>query len=394
MESSEKPMGDLKQMESQIVPIGSLFKGYGEKLESLKTGNLDSSELQSIIIDMGQLVASVYDNITVSISNEEIEKFTYKVMQKYSSHPELLKQITNWCRSRKRLIKMAKSTANELDSNSFAVSIGRLIGSSVEFLNSLNLGIYEELKANFTAAASNYSPTFGLIVDNVFQLTPHLGYMGIVSSLIDVFRCETVINRVREAMQDDKINFEPLKTWFEETDEFDASVKKLFPYEIDKGLINAIEENLADLKSDRKTFAAVFISNVKKNPKLLTDDTFLSKVYLFSRTEGAKEWYARMVNDKKPVGQESALLHFRNELQELEKLSPDSGSSIEFGLLSVKAQTIPRLVLLGLNGLSVISSFRRVMNRPKHRYSDNLRDIATHAQLFFNSMEKIRINHS
>ncbi|GFR33513.1 uncharacterized protein TNCT_733661 [Trichonephila clavata] len=325
------------------------IQGYSEQLENIQTVGLDSPESLSVIVDMGQLFASVYDNFT---------------------------------------------RTNELDNNSFVVSIGRLIGSSVEFLSSLNLGIYEELKANFTETASNYAPILGLIVENALQIAPHLRYMGIVSSLFDVFRCETIINNVRSAMQEDKIKFEPLKTWFEETDEFDATVKKLFPYEIDKDLINVIEKNLKDLESDRKTFASILISNVKENSKLMSDDTFLTKVFIFSRTEAAKEWYSRIANEKNPVGQESALIYFRNELRELEKVSPDSESSLAISLFSVKAQALPRFILSSMNFMAAIHSVHRVIYRPKHRYSDNLRDLAKHAQFFYNSMEKIRINHS
>ncbi|GFS71904.1 PEROXIDASE_4 domain-containing protein [Nephila pilipes] len=368
MESYQESKASTKRKGSEIVSIASLFKGYGDKLQNIETEGLSSLESQSFIIDMGQLVASVYDNIVETIPKEEIEKFNYEIVglsHRYQRNPDLSMQITNWCKCRKRLIKMAISTANELDSNTLAVSIGRLIGSSVEFLNSLNFGIYEELRASFTATASNYSPSLGLLMDNVFQLAPHLGYMGIISSLFDVFRSETVIKRVATAMKEDEDKFEPLKTWFEETNEFDASVKQLFPYEIDKELINAIEKNLKDLEDDRKVFASIFISNVVKNQKLLSNDTFLSKVFLFSRSEAAAEWYSRMINDKKPVGQESALLYFRNELRELEKISPDSGSSIELGLVSLKANTLPRLVLTGLNAMSVVHCWRRVMKEVK-----------------------------
>ncbi|GFR19190.1 uncharacterized protein TNCT_117361 [Trichonephila clavata] len=396
MDSSEelKVSTNTTRKQSQVVSIGSIFQGYSEQLENIQTVGLDSPESLSVIVDMGQLFASVYDNFTRSIPKEDIENFIHKVMQKYPSNPNLLEQITNWCKCRKRLIKIANVTANELDNNSFVVSIGRLIGSSVEFLSSLNLGIYEELKANFTETASNYAPILGLIVENALQIAPHLRYMGIVSSLFDVFRCETIINNVRSAMQEDKIKFEPLKTWFEETDEFDATVKKLFPYEIDKDLINVIEKNLKDLESDRKTFASILISNVKENSKLMSDDTFLTKVFIFSRTEAAKEWYSRIANEKNPVGQESALIYFRNELRELEKVSPDSESSLAISLFSVKAQALPRFILSSMNFMAAVHSVHRVIYRPKHRYSDNLRDLAKHAQFFYNSMEKIRINHS
>ncbi|GFR18140.1 uncharacterized protein TNCT_631181 [Trichonephila clavata] len=211
MDSSEelKVSTNTTRKQSQVVSIGSIFQGYSEQLENIQTVGLDSPESLSVIVDMGQLFASVYDNFTRSIPKEDIENFIHKVMQKYPSNPNLLEQITNWCKCRKRLIKIANVTANELDNNSFVVSIGRLIGSSVEFLSSLNLGIYEELKANFTETASNYSPILGLIVENALQIAPHLRYMGIVSSLFDVFRCETIINNVRSAMQEDKIKFEP-----------------------------------------------------------------------------------------------------------------------------------------------------------------------------------------
>ncbi|XP_055932255.1 uncharacterized protein LOC129962526 [Argiope bruennichi] len=389
-----------------VVTLEKLLEQYGDNgVKTFANGELHDPDRQTFIVDASRLLASVYDNLRGGFSEDELERYTDMVStisHKYKDNPELVHQISNWRKSRKELIEISMSAANQLDKFIFVVNISRIIGSITEILNSLNLDIYQKCCSGITFYIYSISPRLGLIIEGALELAPHLRFMGFVSSLFEIMRSQVVINHVVKAMKKDKEMFQPLKEWFDETDEFEDSVKRLFPHGIDKEIIEGIEGALKDLGKEETIFAATILSNIKKDPMIFKDGKFLAKVFLFCRSDAAKQWYKRMVAGACPSELECDMLYFRTELQQLEGTDVDSGSKLEIGKCSVEQMEntvknnskslLGRFILCCMSGMSIYYCYENIRAGSKHRYSDRLRELSTNAQLFYQKMEKIRLS--
>ncbi|GBN79441.1 hypothetical protein AVEN_138682-1 [Araneus ventricosus] len=201
-------------------------------------------------------------------------------------------------------------------------------------------------------------------------------------------------------MKNDKDMFTPLKEWFDETKELDDSVKKLFPYGINKEITISIEKALEDLGKEEKIFSATVLSHLMGDPTIHKNEMFMFKVFLFCRSDAAKEWYQRLITGACPLDLERGTLYLRNQLLQLEGEYVDPASKLEMGKCTVGQlenntknnirSNFGRLVICGMSGMSIYCSYENIRAGSKHRYSDRLRELSKNAQSFLNVMEKIR----
>ncbi|GIY98377.1 uncharacterized protein CEXT_59841 [Caerostris extrusa] len=328
------------------------------------------------------------------LKSEEVTRFMHNVARlsaRYEDDPKFLQNLNRWYDCRKKLIDVTNWAADELDNLQLITNVARCTGSFVELLRSFNLGVFQQIRSSLTEYASGISIPFGALTECVFELFSHFGYMGFGSSFLATIRSQMIINEVIIAMRKDKKMFKPLKEWFRETKEFDDFVKKLFPYGISLESLLAIDDALKYNQEEAKIFAAMFFSNVGRNPSLFTNLNFITEAYLFCKSGAGKEWYKRMINIGNPADQESAYLYLRNELLALEEnRSSDSDAVVEIGKLQIKSSTLGRYALIGLNGFHVYQCSSMLLSGSKHKFSSRLRELSENAQSFRKSMKKIR----
>ncbi|GFV52855.1 PEROXIDASE_4 domain-containing protein [Trichonephila clavipes] len=347
---------------------------------------------QFLIIDMVRMVESVYETIMNGLDQEEVGRFLRtinRLSSDYREDRELLNKMADWCECRKKLIKMVQQNADELDRNTFIVMFGRVIGSSLQLFDLFNFGINKIFTLPFSEYVFNKSPILGIITETFFHFAPHLGFISLVCTVGEKLMVDLTIRKVSAMLREDIKQFEPIKKWFKETVTLNASVDRLFPHEIDKDIINGIEEALTGLGNDQKIFAAVFFSNIRINQKLFKDGRFLSKAFRFCRCDAAREWYKRVPVEEYLADQDNVFTNFRNELRELEALSPDSGATVEIDRFCGKS-ILPSPVLTILNGFYMYYCYRRIQNGAVHIYSDCLRGLAKNSEPLLNFMRNIR----
>ncbi|GBM95214.1 hypothetical protein AVEN_124591-1, partial [Araneus ventricosus] len=184
-------------------PLDNLLEHYGghTQLRIIANTGLQDSVSKNFIVDASKLFASVYDNLKIAFKDEGCNDMLSEISRKYKDNPEIVKHFSNWCKSRKEMIGITKSAAEDLDQPLLMVNIARIIGSFVEILNTLNLGIYQKFSFRIASYAYNISPKLGFIMESALELAPHLRFMGFASSFFDILRSQVVINRVVNAMK-------------------------------------------------------------------------------------------------------------------------------------------------------------------------------------------------
>ncbi|GBM59740.1 hypothetical protein AVEN_40659-1 [Araneus ventricosus] len=385
-----------------IVPLDNLLEHYGghTQLRTIVNEGLHDYALQKRIVDASKLFASVFDELKISVRDEGWNDKLSDTSSKYKDNPELVNHFTNWCKSRKEMIRITKSAAEELDQPSFIINIARMIGSFAEILNSLNLAMYQKFSFIISSYAYNISPKLGFIMESALELAPHLRFMGFASSFLDILRSQVIINNVMNAIKNDKDMLTPLKEWFDETKEIDDLVKKLFPYGINKEITISIENAFEDLGKEEKIFFATVLSNLMEDPMIHKNENFMVKAFLFCISDAAKEWYKRLITGVCPLDLECEMFYLRNELLQLKGSYPDSASKLELAKCTVDQleyiitknirSNLRRLVICCMSGMSIYYCYENIRAGSKHRYSDKLRELSKNAQSFLNTMEKIR----
>lgn len=347
---------------------------------------------QFLVIDMIRMVESVYDSLINRLDQEEVGRFLRTINRLSSDYREdgnLLERMTDWCECRKKLIKTVQRKADELDRNTLIVMLGRIIGSSLQLFDFFNIGIYKLFRSPFSEYLSNRSPIMGIVTETFFHFSPHLGFVSLICTVGEKLMVDIIIRRITAMIREDIKKFEPIQKWFKGTVTLNASVDKLFPHEIDKDIVNSIEEVLTNLSYDQKIFAAIFFSSIRINQRYFKDGRFLAKAFRFCRCDAGREWYKRVPVEECLVDQDNVFMQFRNELRELETLSPDSGSTAEIDKFCGKS-IIPRPVHAILNGFFVFYCYRRIQSGAIHIYSDCLRGLAKNSQPLLNFMINIR----
>ncbi|CAL1263001.1 unnamed protein product [Larinioides sclopetarius] len=386
----------------QLQPLEDLFEDYEgyTQLRIIANAGLQDPVSRKFIVNIANLLATFYDNHKIEFRDKEFSDRLSESAWKYKEDPELVRHFSNWCTSRKELIRITNSAAEDLDQQLFIVNIARMFGSFVEILNSLNLGIYQKFCSIIASYCYNISPKLGFIIECALELAPHLRFMGFASSFFDILRSQLVISRVVNAIKNDEDMFTSLKEWCDETKKLDDSVQKLFPYGINKDITKNIEKAVKDLGKEEKIFTATVLSNVKEDPLIYKNGKFLVEVFLFCRSDAAKDWYKRLITGASPADLEYGMLCLRNQLQQLEGEYADSATKLEMGKSTVNQMEnitknsirsiLGRIVVCSMSGMSIYCCYGNMRAGSKHRYSDTLRELSKNAQSLLNAMEKIR----
>ncbi|CAL1263002.1 unnamed protein product [Larinioides sclopetarius] len=386
----------------QLQPIENLLEKSGghNQLRIIADTGLQDSVSQNFIVDASRLFTSVYDNLKNAFKDEGSNDMLSEMAKKYKDNPELVTHFSNWCKSRKELIRITNLAAENLDQPLFMINLARMIGSFVEILNLLNLDVYEKFSFIVASYAYNISQNLGFIMERALELAPHLRFMGVVSSFLDILRSQVIIGRVVNAMKNDKNMFTPLKKWVDETKELDESVKKLFPYGINKEITLSIERALEDLGKEEKIFTATVLSNLIEDPSIYKNGKFLAEVFLFCRSDVAKEWFKRLTTGASSSSLECDTSCLRTQLQQLEGACADSELMLEIGKFSAEQlenaskkqirSNFGRLIVCGMSGMSIFCCYQNIKTGSTHRYSDRLKELSKNATDSLNAMEKIR----
>ncbi|CAL1263004.1 unnamed protein product, partial [Larinioides sclopetarius] len=379
-----------------------LEQGGTSQLRSITNEGVHDPASRSQLVDICKLLTSYYDQCRSAISEDKLQGEIYKVSEtssKYKNNLELRNDFSNWCKARKELIEISKSTANRLDQQFFIINIARMIGSIVDALNSLDLGLCQQMCFSVGCYVDNFSPNLGIIIKSALQFAPHLRYMGFVSSFIDILESQVAIKRVMNVVKNDEDMFEPIEEWLKETEKFNDNVKRLLPYQINNEITKSIEDALGELGEEQKIFSAAILSNIMKDPMIHKDKKFMTDAVRFCRSDAAKGWYERIIKGACPSELDRDLMSLHEELQKLEGADADVASTVENG--KCMAQTVEiatktnersdfgRVAIFTMSGMSIYWSIGNIRAGSKHRYSDRLRKLSRKAQSFLNVMEQI-----
>ncbi|GBN79440.1 hypothetical protein AVEN_138681-1 [Araneus ventricosus] len=251
--------------------------------------------LDSLIIHLIRRLDHVYITLSHQVMNrEELDMLNSRLSRLSTTNDEYLSfysQLICFRNHRITLINKLMSTACELDINSFRSSIFRLFGFFVGVISSLNLGIH--LGENLIGRSLKILPFLRLPVRCLFVAPSYFGYMCLITSLAEYLCSKYVVRCIINMIEEDKKLFGQVSNSLLKKDALQDIFTELFSQTIDNEIIMNVNEKLTDLTSNEKIFAAILVSNMRRDSLCIRDVRFLYKAYKFSRTEAAENWFNR-----------------------------------------------------------------------------------------------------
>lgn len=190
----------------------------------------------------------------------------------------LLNRVATWKPRREASILNLTTFINKLDWNFKASTMVRLLSSTVDASGSVAGLLFRSEAAWATHALNGAS---------------FLGLCGLVSTVAEVEMSKRILDEVSDIIEKDHTLLQPILSWFEESEDLDAAVQGLFPYGIDKNIVQEIQADAAEVDQHLQIFKAVLLSNVRRENELLDNKDFLHSLNLFSRSEVAPLWWNR-----------------------------------------------------------------------------------------------------
>ncbi|KAF8781459.1 hypothetical protein HNY73_011850 [Argiope bruennichi] len=287
--------------------------------------------LQPVIVDLVQRIRRVY--ITLSnetMGREELATFNNKIDPNFSS------QITSFLNHRIALSENLVSCANGQDIISTMTTIARLLGFTVEAINSLHVA--GNLLVPFLAISP--FPKFSIRKFGVIGF--YLGTGCLITSFYGYSWLKHMNFCAINSVEEDKELSERVDNLLSEKD---IVVEELFS--VDEEVITGIEKILY-LTATEKIFAALLISVMQKKESLcIKDKKFLCQAYMFSRTETAKIWYRRALYRIRHVDQPMNIRIPKDDLLHLKMMSPTACQSEEILIFLLKSLKMPGFVVFG-----------------------------------------------
>ncbi|XP_015909255.1 uncharacterized protein [Parasteatoda tepidariorum] len=358
------------------------------------------------IIHFASLFANFYDNYH-HFARDDLNELDNRIPDLRQSSERLTESFAKWFAKRKELIGVLDSSACELDRRFTIVTTSRLIGSILDLVYNIDSIFDNKISHMITIQAFGVSRALGVASLIFFKCLPHFAYMGLVAAFADISYDKITMREILKANEEDTKLFAKIEKWIQETEDLEFSIKQIFPngFRLDVNIAKKVEKVLSNYQEDTKIFTTAVLSSIQSNPKLRGNVTQLCKIFKFSKTEAAKEWYDRSLRGVHSVGMEVTKLEYRNQLIQLSlaapeipleviKLAPeievrlkDSDSKVDArNIIKVKLKFIPHLFLGAVNCFYIYSSYKELVDGVKHQHSDLLRDMAKKADIHMRKM--------
>ncbi|GBM59741.1 hypothetical protein AVEN_40660-1 [Araneus ventricosus] len=335
-------------------------------------------DIEPVIIDLVQSIERAHITLSNEAMNqEELAMFNsklFKLCSTYRENNNFSSQTTRFLNHRIRLKKSLLSNANELDRISFIIATARLFGCS------LNLGMH--LGGNVMEYLSKISPFLEYPFRCLLVTAAYFGPMCLITSFTKYIHSKYIVHRSINIVEEGKKLSNRLGISLLEKDNMQAIVTELFLETINEEFITSVESRSKYMVDHEKVFAAVLVSNMKKNPLCIKDGKFLCKTYLFSRTNAAKVWYNRMLSCIHLVDQENDIRVLEEELLHLKMVYYTSSQPYGILILILKSLNLPRFVLYGLYSMCLLCDLRNYKHGSNCMFSDDLRMLALHSDEF------------